>query len=436
MAVILLLLALVVVVILFQWMGLKWESPAGVNILFNFIMIVGGIFAFRNVEPWNYFGVLWMIASCLLFAIGQKIGAGAALSGRERYLINRQSGYEMVSIERSGIGTCYYVICLLGILLGFLRPILMIWSYGFRVIDMLHIENLLNINTIAANARYNENVVGSTSILQAILTVVVYFLAIYGGYLFSFGRGWIKKLICLCALLPILCSSLIDNTKSGLLFSCVMWGIGWVIAQKTLHPGQSILNVKSIIIIVCLAVLVIAVLFFIMMLRIGSLSMATASTVSDKIVVYAFGHIYAFDYWFGNQGDFSYGFGSNTFMTITNWFGISNRVQGVYSEWANGITNVYTRFRGEIMDFGIAGGLIFEFVLGGVAGVTWRRVCSFTSDIPVLSTVLLAAIYFMVLEGMFVSPWVYTSYTLAFILFGVMLFIMKWIRITGNQKKA
>jgi oligosaccharide repeat unit polymerase len=93
---------------------------------------------------------------------------------------------------------------------------------------------------------------------------------------------------------------------------------------------------------------------------------------------YSSGHVYAFSDWFshvlGNPSIMEYfddgpSYGFYTFMAIFKAFGSTREVPvGTFAEYyhygALLETNVYTMFRGLILDFGIAGTVVFTFLSG------------------------------------------------------------------------
>ena len=103
--------------------------------------------------------------------------------------------------------------------------------------------------------------------------------------------------------------------------------------------------------------------------------------IKDKMISYfasyAFGFLYSYSDWcafeLGRHSDMTYdrlsrGYGYFTAPPIMRALG-SKRVLpvGVYSEFYNEgpiTSNIYTVFRGLIIDFGVVGALIFMFVLG------------------------------------------------------------------------
>lgn len=101
---------------------------------------------------------------------------------------------------------------------------------------------------------------------------------------------------------------------------------------------------------------------------------------------YALGHIYAFSDWFtsyffndslittynGYQGTL----GFYTFTPIFNMLESSlEQIPGVYSEYFNYqgifVTNIYTMFRGLILDYGLIGSLIFIYTAGLLANLAY-----------------------------------------------------------------
>ncbi|MCD8148352.1 MAG: oligosaccharide repeat unit polymerase [Clostridiales bacterium] len=389
----------------------KPETPAGVNLFFHSAMILAAVVIFRSDFEWKLFPLVWLFVSFAFFILGQQFG---------NYIKIGSSGYTSNYEETIQIERYHYRICVIIILIGVVNVVLQIRSYGFNISSFFDIDSLLDLNATAAYERYYGN--SAVSRILLILNLITQFGILYGGYLHVYAEDKNEKVVCLLTIFPVIFNSLVTNTKSGLIGAVIMWGASYLISRKAMHPENPIISLRFLLELILIFVLFIALLLFIMLLRIGRFDQSAWQTVSEKFLIYAFGQVCAFDNWLGELNSFDYGFGSNTFMAITNWLGFTNRVQGVYSDVVrigSRSTNVYTIFRGVISDFGILGGWLFEFVLGAVSGHAWKKlhICGQSGSLS--EKIVLNAMYFMILYGMIVSPWVYTTYVLAYVLFAV-----------------
>jgi oligosaccharide repeat unit polymerase len=103
------------------------------------------------------------------------------------------------------------------------------------------------------------------------------------------------------------------------------------------------------------------------------------------------GQIAAFGTWFGHYlqegGDKS--LGGITFAGPFDALHLKERNQGIYTESiaiGESETNVYTIYRGLVEDFGIAGALVFQFIMGCLASHFYAGLSRFNRwSIPALS---------------------------------------------------
>ena len=227
----------------------------------------------------------------------------------------------------------------------------------------------------------------------------------------------------------ILINMLITNTKSSLIAAVFLWISGFMVADLNKKGRYNTVPMKMIKRIVLAGLIVLVLLDLSMMMRIGEISKYTQEIVFDKLETYAFGHIYSFSYWFAHIDEVTYDIGMNTFMTFTNWLGITTREIGVYDRIGDVVSNVYTQNRGIIMDFGIIGGQIYWLYMGLLTGILYNRVCNTQYRETIINKVFLSAIYFSVFYGFIISPWIYSSYTLAFIIFGIALLLIRYFKV-------
>lgn len=353
---------------------------------------------------YNYAGILYILSLCLLgFTINLFIGN----------LLNnslKKPNYIEFKMQKSSF------ILLSTILLGMMVPLLNMRLNGFSISNFFDFNAFLEMNNQMAVNRYSG--VHQTNSVMQILLIFEYFSPIVGGYHFASSKDKKNKLFGLMSFLPAICNMLIQNTKSELLSSIFLFIstmiIGNVYLDKELHVKFR--NVVKIIILIMGTFLG---LILTMLFRIGTINEQNVQVVLNKFLVYALGQVPTFDNWLGNyQGVNQYGFGTNTFIGIFNFFGFSERIQGVYSEYIliEGFpANIYTAFRGMIEDFGILGSIIFFVLIMGTIvfayySLTMRR------NIYISSFILLNG-YFFIFYSFIISSWSYMSYLFAIFLF-------------------
>lgn len=402
----------------------SWVSPAGINIIWNSLFIFCAVVLFGSEIDWQYAGIAWMVISCFLFLLGQVLGKRIMYSNKSR----ERNICENVSITN----VSYMALIVLTIFcLG--RSLLYITAYGFHLAELLDIQKLLKINTVIANARYGENLI-SLGVMGKMMLVLSYFIALMGGYLFPYAKKSWERVSCVFVVCPVLANILITNVKSELIATVFLWISGYLTANLSRGEEKEILSPKVLRRLIGVGAACIILFDFVMMLRIGSINIETQRIVTRKLQTYAFGHIHAFSYWFGNVEELPYDLGSNTYMFFTNWLGVTVRKIGVYDPIEGISSNVFTQNRGIIADFGKIGGLIYWGVLGIISGTAYKVVNRGSCNKQILAKGLLAAVYFSILYGFIISPWIYSSYVLALVIFIMALFVIRYFKISIRSK--
>lgn len=393
--------------------------------IFNPAMIYTIVWSFFLITPcilwenigWNYNGLLWITLSCTSMIIGQ----GLALS------YNRRNNYDVLSDCNENIKLKPYVnikylsvIVEIFIIISLLRVFFSVISKGFSLSVFYNLDQLLSINNYSAYNRYNTE--ESVGLISQLFLILQYSLPIFGGYIFQFAIEKKDKVISVLTLLPVTLGLLISNAKAGFIASVFNFLISYMLSSYKKNGKYTQTSFKTTIIISLSIITFIGLMFISMCMRVGDFSPSTIEYVRNRIMVYGFGQMKAFDEWFHmNVPDYT--FFESTYMWIFNRLGIVNRVQGVY-RYANSIhTNVFTVFRGIINDFGFLGGQIYIFLRGFIGGIL---IFNFEKNkkFNLLNFVLLMTSYLFILYGFIISPWIYTTYVLMYVLF---LVIMKII---------
>lgn len=407
---IMILVIILVLAVLAKRLKQDFFSPAVINIYWNAFFIVGAVIIFGAGIEWSYAGIYWLLGTCLSCLAGQAIGG---------YIGNKIPRFNNVEFKRNYL----YAILPVIILIGIVEPLLYLRAFGFSVTDLFNIHALLELNSRVAYDRYYGHEYNPSAI-SSVISVVIYMGALTGGYVFPVMKKKAGKLLAVLTLLPILFLAIITNAKVGVIACIFLWAIGWILYSLAENRSGKILNTKLIAIGVLAAVVGIAFLDLTMVMRIGEISIETQLIVNQKLQEYAFGQIHSFSVWFDSLDTVDLDFGSNTYMFLTNWLGITERRQGVYDLMPGIVSNIFTINRGVIADFGRFGGLLYWMLLGLVSGVTYKRVKSGSKQC-IISTVILGTVYFTVLYGFIISPWIYSSYVLAFVGFGILLVLLK-----------
>jgi oligosaccharide repeat unit polymerase len=239
--------------------------------------------------------------------------------------------------------------------------------------------NLFLSAQLYADLRYSEGLEGTT--IERLSIVCAYLGAILGGLRVSCaGR---KKLVVLLAFLPSVLIAIAQSARWHLMLSVALFYAGLLVYRVA--SGQfKLLQGRLVSLAVPAAIL----------LSIISVSFLAKGIASDLLsyyfASYSSGHLYAFSDWYaftlGHHSQLGYAaaepsYGFYTFATLFKLAG-SQRVLplGVYEDvYFYGevlSSNVYTMFRGLILDFGIVGSLVFMSAVGTMFHGAFRGLLS------------------------------------------------------------
>lgn len=410
----------------------NWANPAVIMNTYWSIFIITSFFAFTGKYNWSYYGILWIVFACFFFTAGTLIGRGYKKKDKGKK-INGSNG--VVETELSSISWTFVIA---SIVIGSFRFIFEVIKNGFSLGMFLNLNNLVSMNTTMAQQRYLGG--GSSyGILMQIMLPFVYVAPLLGGYAYIFANNKRLKIITIMTFLPILGIVLFTNGKAGLIASVFLWASGFIVANFKKYGRPPKIKIKKILVLIIFMIGLFSLLYFSMLLRIGSFSASTRATVNEKFITYALGHMPAFDSWYSSfSSSEGFTFGSTTFIGFLNMLGLSSRSQGLYSEAIvisnNIVTNVFTVNRGLISDYGRFGALVFYFIFGIFSGYFYNNVIIYKSNNN-FSTVMLVATYFFILHSIFSSSWTYSSYILVFPLFYVYLLLASSGRIRLLKRK-
>lgn len=265
-----------------------------------------------------------------------------------------------------------------------------VFSQGFTVGDVF--TNPMAVAGGYAKKRYSGEVVitlfSQIGLLSSYLTVV------FGGLLYgSLRRGESKLVIVIMAFVPSLLVMILQSAK-GLFFFSIFLFCGGILVARIYDKSYQLFTLKAARTLGSYAVIVFPVIVMSFLSR-GLYGSADSAYVIFKLkrylVTYSSGHIYAFSDWFSdryfNYSVLSYdqnsmAAGFYTFMSFFRILGDDRVVpMGVYNQfYVYGdyiVTNLYTIFRGLIVDFGLLGSLVFAVVIGFINNfVYYRLLCS------------------------------------------------------------
>jgi len=425
---------ILVLLIIGRKISKNWANPAYLMTVYWSIFIISALIAFKGRYEWDYIALLWIIFACVVFGFGHALGGSL---GKRNYLENSpEVSSANVKKVLSKISWQFILLC---IVIGLLRIIVEVFKSGFSMAVFYDLNSLMDMNTDMAYQRYYGGGTESSPIMQ-IMLIFGYIAPLCGGYALLYAEKKIERILSFATFIPILSDVLVTNAKAGFIAAIFLWISGLLVAYLDIYKREPVIKTRMFIKIGFGATFALGLFYLSMLLRIGNLNESTREEVSNKFITYAFGHIPAFDYWFANNGmDSTYSLGKYTFIGIFSSLGLFSREQGIYTDvvyFAGGtLTNVYTAFRGMILDYGIIGSFLLIMIFGIVTGYFFCCLLNKNKNV-ILAKVFLAATYFFIMYSFIISIWTYVSYIMVFPAFIIYLWLAKpKEKITINPKE-
>lgn len=373
---------------------------------------------FHNLFTFTGYGLAFISMMCLTFSTGSLTG---------QFIGNRIPPDDKTYTFKSKRALLFLHICLILAILNVLQGI---YANGFNIREILSFNVLMELNSAAAESRYTTN--EQTTMLSQLSLIFVYLTPLYGGYLLPLLQGH-KKIGCYLSVLPALLISLTQAVKLGFITSIVLFATGIIISSYANNHSFFRIGKATILKIFLFSMLFFAILFLSMIFRTGKFDLETAEYIGDKFLIYAFGHLPVFDQWFTqNIGELIPNWGIKTFFGISNFFGIAERKQGIFTEFIyfgkNNFkqippemgSNIYTLFRFILEDFGFLGSILMMFATSVLSGFSWLMVKRQKNNL--IFQTLLISVFFFLFMSFAISVWAFTSYIATIILFYFLLF--------------
>ena len=265
----------------------------------------------------------------------------------------------------------------LSIVVSIVAATLHLKEQGISLIDVF--VTPINVASRYSNLRYELKI--KPTIYNRVCLLFIYLSTVIGGYVYFLNnKKHIKRLSFFC-FAPSLFVMLTQSAK-GAFFLCIFLYIGVYYVFCHIQPSLSKISPK-----VLKRVFVIG-LFFCTTVLMSLLSRGLAKATTLNVFVYKtkqlfncylLAHVYSFSDWFkAYTTDFKEGFyevsnnyyGYYTFNSLTRYIPSERKyIRGIYEEFYRYkndefVTNVYTFFRGLILDFGLIGSLFFMVISG------------------------------------------------------------------------
>ena len=255
---------------------------------------------------------------------------------------------------------------------------------GFAVGDLWF--DMVKTASEYANMRYTEDL--TPSVYSQINVALAFLTVMIGGLLFGSARKRPQKLfIVFSAFAPALAAMLFQSAK-GQLFGFIALFFAGILVTR-IFVGRLVVLDRATRRALGWGVVVLIPLTALSFMSRGLSNLQDSDVVRDALwhfgATYAFGHLYAFSDWFAHYVGYGSStryttetstFGFYTFLSFFRAFGDTRHVPiGIYDEFFEYkdilITNIYTIFRGLIIDFGLLGTMVYMFVSGYIVHLSY-----------------------------------------------------------------
>ncbi len=288
--------------------------------------------------------------------------------------------------------------------------------------------------------RYAEEI--TVNIFLQLGIVLTYVASALGGFVYYYAKSLTARAPIL--LLTFLPSIFVMTTQSakGQLFLAVILFFGAILVCR-LNDGRTHVIGRKGLRNIFWGVLAIIPMLIVSFMSRGLYDSGDSEFIVQRLIFYfasyAFGHMYAFSDWFNSlmgrpafntffvEEHLQYGF--YTVMGLFKLAGSTKEVpQGVFDEYfLHGdllSSNVYTMFRGLILDFGLVGALIFMFVTGAILHLSFYRLLTRHHPIMPACTFIFMMGYFY--TSFIISVFIWNSYYVSIVIL--------WMILAVNQR--
>jgi oligosaccharide repeat unit polymerase len=325
--------------------------------------------------------------------------------------------------------------------------ILDLFDQGFSLHDLFF--DLYASAASYANLLYSENL--DINMFARLSIVCAYLGAILGGFLFPcMPTKTGRRLIVVLSFLPPIFVAVAEGGK-GLLLLCVAFFYAGLLVYRASAGTLRLFEKGSIKSLTLYMVILVAIVTISFMSR-GLYTIEDNAELINKLISYyasySFGHIYAFSDWFafiiGRHSELAYphesaAHGFYTFTALFKLMGSHKEVPlGVFDEFYSYgdllTSNIFTMFRGLILDFGFIGSVLFMLATGLLLHLAFHTMLLNGRPVFTVAVFVFAMGYFY--NSFIISVLGWNRIYVAFVLLWIVLQINKLITQTGGRPLA
>lgn len=391
--------------------------------------------------PASVLAMGYIFLSCIVISLSSVV-----VKWPEAMRINSEFGRRAVdAFNTEFLNVTFYVVSFLAIVCWALNvqvqgiTLSRIWQEFFTVSN----EYIMN--------RYNETLINS--VYSQLSNVFSYTSAALGGMIISRLQDRFRILVLVVlSFLPSVLVLTVQGAKGMIFLSMSLFYGGWLI--RRMKSGEITLLDRGVIKKSLLYALVLLPLVTISFVARGIYALEDTSEILFALqkyyISYSSVHLYAFSDWFNYYVGAPYTQfysdsllettnGFYTFMAIFRLFGDDRYVPpGVFTEYygyGNFLSgNIYTYFRGLILDFGIFGSLVFLFICGILCNISIKAIL--VSKYPTFSVAIFISMMGFIYTTFIISLLIWNSIFGILILLPFILFINQLLIIRADSAVA
>ncbi|MEL4202815.1 O-antigen ligase [Plesiomonas shigelloides] len=372
-----------------------WLNPASIISSFWFIVIVIPLFI-GFYAPVNPLAILFILIWVIVFTLPIYMFDWRYAVYKNKVKIN------FIFLFESRFIVCCFLFLVLVCLVSYFFDLL---SQGFKVADF---KSVISIASAYTNKRYSDEL--NITVFSKLAVFTSFPVVMLGGLIYGAKK---RRTILFFSFLPSFFALFFQSAK-GLLFVSAFLFIGGILVTSLFRSDFRLVKGRINKRIVMLGFVVILSVIVSFLSR--GLDKLPVEQMIDGLIryltTYSSGHLFAFSDWFDYKIGYphinkyhdienGYSYGMYTFMSIFKLFGRGGNIPlGIYDEFYSYgdyifMTNIYTIFRGMILDFGFLGSVLFSLFLGYCFTVSFYRllVNQFPSFHITLFVFFIGAIY-------------------------------------------
>jgi oligosaccharide repeat unit polymerase len=373
----------------------SWLSPGSFFALcWSFFLIMPLVFApSYNVDLRG----IWFI---VIFSMA--CASGSVIASKP--FLNTKINFNSTFINYYNLKTSFFIISFISIFGLYLlyNYALFKYNFGYYSLTWLSIPNLIAID------RYNDELTYPLLIKYSLY--FIYPANLLGGLLFSLEKSKLKsKIIFLLPLFLAFFLGVLEGARSGILLGLIIFFSSWLstFIPNSLNKSEKRSYIKLGIAFISLIMIFTLIFILIQWLRQG-MDNLIVDLLFDRVKAYFFGYLAAFSQWFISYDNLGLTGGLTTFAGPFNFIGIVERPLGFYEPITVALTtttNIFTAFRGLVIDFSITGAVIFAFIIGFIAQLFFNK----SQNIRIIKTLPISMFYAFTLYSPLISIFHYNS---------------------------